>query len=250
MPTSLREIFGRFPVPVLRGLARGALWSAYPHSSYWRSGGNDPEVSEALREHACVPGGVFWDLGAHYGIYAVGVARKLGRGGRVEAFEPDPVSFSRLQWHKRLNRLSQLHAHPFAVSDRSGPVGLLHYDPLGATTSHLAYPDETVSGVATREVQAVALDAWVAEGRVRPPTFVKIDVEGHAAQSLVGMARTLEQHRPGILLAVHHRIERDHCMRRLATLGYSCMPVSPQAEAAIRDQAFGELLCLPRRPAE
>src|SRR4051812_11544121 len=44
------EFLGRIPVKVRHGLARGAWWSIYPHSAYWRLGGNDACVEEALRQ--------------------------------------------------------------------------------------------------------------------------------------------------------------------------------------------------------
>lgn len=236
----LRETLGRFPVKVRRGLARGAWWSIYPHSAYWRLGGNDELVENALRAHAARPGAVCWDLGAHYGIYSVGLARAVGPSGRIEAFEPDPVSFSRLQWHRRLNRLPQLHAHNVAASDATGISRLYQYGDFGSTTSHLAFEHETTERVPYREIRTVDLDSWVRDGRIRPPDFVKSDVEGHAGAALRGMRDTLAAHHPRILLAIHTAEEHEAAQTLLTGLGYRLEPLGEKTDTLRRH--FGELL--------
>ncbi len=239
------EFLGRLPIKVRRGIAHGAWWSLYPHSAYWRQGGNDAGVEAMLRQHAIRPANVVWDLGAHYGIYSVGIARHIGPNGRVESFEPDPVSFRRLQWHRRLNRLSNLHIHQVAASDQTGQARLYQYDDFGATTSHLPYPDEGVADVPFREIRTVALDDWVEAGRIKPPGFIKIDVEGHAGQALRGMLRTLISYRPILLLAVHDKNEHDSSLSILTSHDYECRPVTFGVTPSFQDSFFGELICLP-----
>ena len=241
----LREYLGLFPVLVRRGLARGAWWSVYPHSSYWRHGGNDDAVAEIVRRHGARPGLVCWDIGAHYGIHAVGLARAVGPAGRVEAFEPDPVSFRRLAWHRRLNRLTHLHLHPVAVSDRTGSASLFTYEGFGGTSSHLAFTGENTAGVASTSIASIRLDDWVDAGRIRPPGFIKVDVEGHAGPALRGAARTLAQHRPVLLVAIHTLEERNEATACLEAAGYRCEPLG---ELRAPGAHFGEMVALPANP--
>lgn len=245
MTSPVIQFLGCLPVPVLRGLSRGAWWSVYPHSSYWRLGANDPDVESALRRHACRPGFVCWDIGAHHGIYAVGLARAVGPDGRVEAFEPDPVSQGRLRWHRRINRLGNLHIHTVAASNRNGVARLYQYDGFGSTTSHLPYPGETLDHVPSRDIETARLDDWVENGLIRAPDFIKIDIEGHAFPALDGMRRTVTTSLPVILLAIHTDEERDGCGELLKGLGYTLEPVSPHAARRIEQDSFGELVCLP-----
>lgn len=49
-----------------------------------------------------------WDLGAHFGLYSVALALRVGPEGQVAAFEPNPVSFARLERHRRMNGLDRL----------------------------------------------------------------------------------------------------------------------------------------------
>jgi len=236
---------GAFPVKVLRGIACGAWWSIYPYSSYWRTGGGEPDVAAVLQSYATNPRLVFWDIGAHHGIYSIGLARRCGSAARIEAFEPDPVSQARLRWHRRLNRLSQIHIHPVAASDKAADARIYQYKRLGDSSSHLPFPDETLENVPSVPVKTVRLDDWVKEGCIAVPDLIKIDVEGHAFAALQGMRETLAQYRPVVLLAVHDVRERDQGGALLKELGYTLAPVSPAAAEAVKTRAFGELLCLP-----
>jgi|GEM_PF-464425 len=236
---------GSFPVKVRRGLARGAWWSIYPSSAYWRHGGSEHDIDAVLQSYATRPKLVFWDVGAHYGIYSVGLAKRCGFKARIEAFEPDPVSQSRLRWHRRINQLSQIHIHPVTASDQTAEARIYQYGRLGSSTSHLPYPDETLDQVPSVAIQTVRLDDWVAEGRIAAPDLIKIDVEGHAFSALCGMRETLAQYLPVIVFAVHDLRERDQGGTLLRDLGYTLNPVSESAAQSIADRAFGEYLCMP-----
>lgn len=238
----IREYFGLLPVRVRRGLARGAWWSAYPYSSYWRRGGHDAVVDGALIRHAARSGAVCWDIGAHYGIYAVGLARAVGPSGAVEAFEPDPIAFRRLTWHRRLNRLENLRLHNVAVSDTSGVRQLYNYEAFGGTASHLPYPDETTEGVPSVRVAGIRLDDWLAAGRLRAPDFIKVDVEGHAGPVLRGAPTTVSRHRPVLLVAIHTLDERAQVEGLLGPHGYRMEALSGLKG---EQEHFGEMLAHP-----
>ena len=245
-----KEFFGRFPVVILRGLAHGAWWSIYPYSAYWRNGGADPSIDAILRCYATLPSIVCWDIGAHYGIYAVGLARAIGPAGRVEAFEPDPVSYRRLNWHRRLNRLSHLHVHPVAASSTTQTARLYQYSGFGNTTSHLPFENKNTDQVPYREIATVALDEWVQTGRILPPRFIKIDVEGHAGPALEGMRRTLATVHPVILLAIHTQAEHESCRAILSGLYYSLQSLAKGDATTVLTSHFGELLCIPSPGAD
>ena len=145
-----------------------------------------------------------WDLGAHFGLYSVGLARRVGPGGQVAAFEPNPLSFQRLARHRRMNRLSWLKIYPFAASASSGEAELFTYGDLGSTTTHLPHDGEArTDDIAPVVVRKVRLADLVANGELRLPQFVKIDVEGHGHRALAGMRKTLAATRPLIVAALH-----------------------------------------------
>ena len=54
------------------------------------------------------PGWTAIDAGANIGFYALMMGQRVGKAGRVFAFEPVPETFARLEENRRLNDLPQL----------------------------------------------------------------------------------------------------------------------------------------------
>lgn len=210
-----------WPVTVRAGLAAGARWTAYPWSAYWR-GRHEPELHAAIAALGDLTGWSCWDLGAHYGIYSVGLARRVGPTGSVAAFEPNPASYARLRRHRDLNGLAWLHSFELAASDQTGTAEMYTYGELESTTTHLPYGGET-PGPETCPVtiQIARLDDLVTAGSLALPNLVKVDVEGHAHRALRGAAESLRQSRPILIIAMHAPDEFAGCREVLEPLGYN-----------------------------
>jgi FkbM family methyltransferase len=239
MNPALRDLLGstvgRIPVRIRGGVAKGARWTLYPWTSYWR-GTHEPALQGAIgrlgggriRDWSC------WDLGAHFGFYSVALARRVGAGGQVAAFEPNPRSFQRLELHRRMNGLPWLRTYPVAVSDRSGAAELLTYGDLGSTTTHLRYDGETAGAPsAPIPVRSVRLDDMVGRGELRAPQFVKIDVEGHAHRALGGMRETVAASRPSLIVGFHSDREVEGVLGILGPLGYRWEAIASAAPATL-----------------
>ncbi len=195
----------RLPVRVRSGVAAGARWTLLPYSAYWR-GTHEPVLQQELvgLGDGDIRGWHCWDIGAHFGLYSIGLARRVGPTGSVAAFEPDPSSAERLRRHRAMNRCDNLEIFAAAASARSGKAEIYTYGELGSTTTHLPYDGEVRHPhVQPLEIETVALDDLVAAGRLRPPHFVKIDAEGHGHHVLAGMAATLATARPLIFMGFH-----------------------------------------------
>ncbi len=208
-----------WPVRVRGGLAKGARWTLLPYSMYWR-GRTEQDIEQAILQVGDLAGRACWDLGAHFGIFTVGMAMVVGPSGQVASFEPDPVSFSRCRLHVQRNRLDWVRLYNAAVSDAPGTASLIPSLGVGASTSHLPYQGEQVPVAGTISVRTVALDVLVDGGELRPPHLIKVDVEGHGASALCGAARTVQQSRPAIILSTHCPAEVGGTRELLEPLGY------------------------------
>jgi len=211
------------PVHVRKGLAQGARWTLLPFSSNWRNGGeSDLETAFGMLEETTAIN--CWDLGAHFGIHTVGLALQIGSGGQVAAFEPDPIAFERLSKHVEMNGLRNVKLFNAAVSDHSGQQELIITEGLGSTLSHFRYEDEPITDTTqTVRVPTVALDDLVADRSIRPPSLIKIDIQGHGAKAIAGATKAISSCRPIIVFSSHSSWELHNTKALLEDLGYSAL---------------------------
>jgi FkbM family methyltransferase len=224
---------GLIPVRVRKGAAKGALWTLYPWTSYWR-GVHEPAVQAAIEGlgGGDIRGWSCWDLGAHFGYYSVALALRVGPQGQVAAFEPNPDSFARLERHRRMNHLAWLRTYEAAASQRTGTLELLTYGELDSTSTHLRYEGEALGPeTAPIGIRALRLDELVESGELRPPRFVKIDVEGHGHRAVEGMGGAIAASRPTLIIAFHSKEEVDGVLAVLMPLGYRFAPIEPPLDA-------------------
>ncbi len=213
------------PVRVHRGFPAGARWTLFPWSAYWR-GGYEPEVERAILGLGDLNGKVCWDLGAHFGFYSVGFALRTGPAGEVVAFEPNPVSYARLERHRRMNKLTWLKTFEAGCSDAGGSAEFYTYGNLESTTTHLPYDGETPDPAAKPiSIRLLKLDDLVQAGQIRPPDLIKVDVEGHGHHALSGAMKTIQQKLPIILMGFHSPKEVTGTEVLLQPLGYEFAPV-------------------------
>lgn len=150
------------------------------------------------------PGEVVWDVGANCGVFGIAAAVRAGSTGSVVAVEPDPfladlLARSRDALGARDAGFDVVRA---AVAERSG-TSSLHVSARGRAASWLdgSRPSTQTGGSRGRQsVEVVTLDELLRSRR--PPTLVKIDVEGSEARVLTGAERLLGEVRPTLLVEV------------------------------------------------
>src|SRR5215467_16319267 len=79
------------------------------------------EELDFLRAHT-PPGGVFVDVGANVGTYAMVLARHVGPAGRVIAVEPHPITHARLTFNNNASRYTQTRLVAAAVGPTDGEL--------------------------------------------------------------------------------------------------------------------------------
>ena len=213
---------------IQRGLGRGLRFHADVDVAGYRLGTTEPEFQDALAARIRA-GMVVYDLGANVGFYSVICARLVGRTGRVVAVEPFPGSAEVVRHNARLNGFD-IDVLEAAVGGEVGRARL-RTDRGGPVTYRL---DSEGDGL---EVAVTTVDAMVAGG-LPPPDLVKVDVEGAEVAVLHGMARTLAEHRPAVLVEVHHAVADfpDAVAAIAAPLGYraSVLEGGPMPRGGVR----------------
>lgn len=134
------------------------------------------------------------DVGASFGVYTIAMARAVGPGGRVWAYEPTPETADFLERNLNLNRCANVALRRAAVSDRNGELPF-------AIDAHSEANAVAVAGA--REViraSAVTLDRAAADEDWGEIDFIKLDVEGHELEAIRGGAEFLSARSPLIML--------------------------------------------------
>jgi len=205
------------------GPGAGLRFSPGPSTERYGSGSNELPVQEALAS-LLFPGAVLYDVGANVGFLTMIGARLVGATGLVYAFEPVRTNTAVLRRNLRLNGFHNVVVIEKAVSSVPGREQLiLALDSGGAAISVAERPPDA-AGV--MEVEVTSIDEMIRGGGARPPTVVKIDVEGAEIQVLRGMEKTLELHRPAVVYEIdgpdekHVDAKADLCRAFLEARGY------------------------------
>ncbi len=159
----------------------------------------DP-YSDAARLLAGVPVSAVVDGGAYVGS---AVRRMLDAFPRatVHAFEPQALEFGRLSESFAGN--GRVRLYPQALSNNSGRA-TLHITTTAYTTSLLeAAPHSGLHPSGQQPVETITLDDWwSAQGRPEV-AFLKLDLQGHELQALMGARRMLAEAVHSVLTEVN-----------------------------------------------
>jgi FkbM family methyltransferase len=141
-----------------------------------------------LRAH--LPGGgVFVDVGANVGTYALALARDAGARGKVIAIEPHPVTHARLVFNHAASGFVQVKLVQAAAGAEDGEL-LIETDGDNLGASHIVADD--ASGKAIR-VPSLRLLRILQEAGVTSVDALKIDVEGYEDRVLISFFKEAPQ---------------------------------------------------------
>lgn len=140
------------------------------------------------------PGMTVVDVGAHVGYYSVLCAQRVGRAGRVIAFEPEAQNRRLLHANLLLNDCANVAVHASAVDAAAGSARLFLSD-----SNRGDHRLQAVAGRRSVAVDTVSLDAALAGLAL---DFVKIDTQGAEPRVLHGMAGLIasQRERLGMML--------------------------------------------------
>jgi FkbM family methyltransferase len=167
------------------------------------------------------PGDVVVEAGANIGAHSVPLARRVGTGGAVHAFEPQHFVFCLLAANLALNELPQGYAHHAALGTTSGTIDVPPLDygrrnNFGGLSLDGMSTARILEGTRSEPVRLMTVDSLGLE-RLR---LLKIDVEGMERAVLLGARDTIRRCRP-LLYFEADRKERNEALFSTAfELGY------------------------------
>lgn len=196
-----------------RQIAAGSVWE-------WKS--------VNLVRRLVKPGMHVLDVGANFGYFTLLFSHLVNRTGRVIAFEPTQEYLSRLKWHLRENRIENVHVEQMGLSDKNDDVEIA----IGECSATLHWNADSVPRF-KEQIKLMRLDDWrhvyLDDGHPDRLDFLKVDIDGHEPNFLIGAERTLRRHRPHILI--------EFSQEALFAAGHSSWHLADQLES------MGYVLC-------
>jgi len=162
-------------------------------SQIYYSGTFEP-LTEATIERLLDSGGYAIDVGANVGYLTMVMANRVGKTGRVIAFEPTPWAYHRLEDNLSLNDMPQAHAVQMGLSDRS--------EQQQEMTIRSSYRLDGQSEGDRVLIDITTLDSYLESNRIDGLDFIKIDTDGMEYSILRGAKETLLQYKPAVLFEV------------------------------------------------
>jgi FkbM family methyltransferase len=212
---------------------------------------DDPEQVAEFDDfiHACTEGMILFDVGAHFGLFALAALHYGGPRARAVAVDASPPATRMIAIQARLNgagrRLQVVRA---CVCDAVGTRAMVAAGVLA--DGYYMPPGGDHTGREITQTAATTLDALIEQTGLTP-THVKIDVEGFEHEVLIGGESLFRRHHPLLFLELHGDVIRARgqdplaVLRRACEYGYSQLerdgqPVTAEQAARLR---LARLVC-------
>ena len=166
----------------------------------------------------------FWDVGANIGYYSI-LGSKVNEHLIVQAFEPSMGPMFYLSENSKLNKVSdRIHAHPFALSDRTGDIDFYQvFNSKFPTILNLSGEHNTGAKkeIPSKKIRVTAKRINEIRRQTKPIDLLKIDVEGAEMAVLQGGLETIKNDRPVIICEVLFGINESNLEVLFKDLRYS-----------------------------
>lgn len=155
----------------------------------WLKKGVWEPLETALFRSEIGEGDVVVDVGANVGYYTLIAAHKVGKTGKVWAFEPDPDAFELLRRNVQLNGYDNVQLVPKALGAKPGTLKLFRH-PTNRGDHRIYDPGDQREVV---NVEVTTLDQYFGATEQRVD-LIKIDTQGAECAILAGAGQTLQRH--------------------------------------------------------
>jgi|SRR5579872_2546780 len=148
----------------------------------------------------CRSGMTFVDIGAHFGIFTIAAAKRLGPQGHIFSFEPCPSTRAVMREFLHLNPVdAAIEIREEAVSGQSG-MQKMYFSPIPGDPANTLFQNQ--SHQVEREINVTTLDDFVAAHSLKVDCL-KIDAEGAELAILRGGRTLMSRQHPNTHLSLH-----------------------------------------------
>jgi FkbM family methyltransferase len=170
-------------------------------------------------------GAVVYDVGANIGLFSVRFSRWVGGAGHVYCVEANPLCVYFLRANLEASGARNFDILPvclldgprlteFTISYGNNLLGVAEDSPFSTKPGHHIH------------VESDSLDALIARLHLRPPDFIKVDIEGAEGTAVKGMLATIRTSRPVLMFELHGRGAAAATLAELEPAGYRYHEIS------------------------
>ena len=154
------------------------------------------------------------DVGANIGTTVLPASKKVGKKGRVIAFEPQTIIAQCLQTNLTLNNIKNVIVYNIALSDKDGWAKLNDNE----FTESGRYGEAGISENGT-DIKTMKLD----DLKLNSCSLIKLDIEGHEWAAMQGASNFILRHRPTIYMEAKNDLEStENCLKWLIENDWNC----------------------------
>lgn len=182
-------LFARLADEESREILRKLLSFRYNHDLKMLEGFTERQTEQYFEPFFTLSGEhpVFVDVGGFDGYTSAEFVRKCPGYDSVFIFEPEPFNGKRCQ--ERLASFGNIHVLPFGAGQENCTLRFSSDGSASAVRENGEF-----------EVEIRRIDDLVD----RPPTFIKIDIEGSESMAIEGARNSIATHKPALAIAVYH----------------------------------------------
>ncbi len=160
-------------------------------------------------ERSINEGDIVFNIGSGEHDYIYVMRRKLGKKGRIIAFESRPYLFRQLVHLKKIFNWKNIDLEPLIFSDIPGTKTVynsvnIQYQPFSHGAIVIDMKDNLTDCIANNII-IDTIDDYCGKNNIHP-SFLKIDAGGNELKLLKGAVDILKTHRPKILLKCEERL--------------------------------------------
>jgi FkbM family methyltransferase len=143
------------------------------------------------------------DIGANIGLFSLVASKKIGKNGKIYAFEPIKKTFKTLSENLALNQISNVVASQIALSNFTGKVSFSIPDDIHNKGDGDAFNSMDLNAKSSNsdtEADCSTLDDFLKANEISSVDLIKIDIEGAEMLCFEGAKNLLSSANPPIII--------------------------------------------------
>ena len=182
----------------------------------------EPDVVSAI-DLFCLKNMVVLDIGANIGAHTFHMAKNIGEQGKLLAFEPTTFAYNKLQRNEGLNSFKNIDSMRVALGTENLVNQTINF--------RSSWRTDCIYQEASCKVDFYRLDDLLKIKNITTVDFIKIDVDGHEYEVLLGGVEMLKCSKPIVLMeAIGLHFQSMECspFSLLENMGYSFVRLNPK----------------------